>query len=85
MSDCVALLSNGSVLMGSYDGYGRLDGRDIFDNYDVEAYHKKCWEACGSPKKFTKASRNADDQGHFYIDEVHNSPPPGEVGFFKAK
>lgn len=85
MSDVVALLPNGSRLVGEYDGYGRVNGTDILDiGGEPEVYHEACWRAAGSPQKFTEASRNANDQGHFYNNGVHNSPPPGEDGFFEA-
>ena len=84
MSQAVALLPNGAVLMGDYDGYGRVAGGEIHDGGEPEVYHAECWICAGSPPRFTEASRNAADQGHFYEEGIHNSPPPGKPGFFHA-
>ena len=84
MSQVVALLPNGDVLKGDYDGYGRVAGGEIHGGGEPEVYHDRCWERIGKPTTFTKASRSSTDQGHFYNDGVHNSPPPGEEGFFNA-
>jgi len=84
MNDAVALLPNGGMLKGEYDGYGNVCGGDIFENGEPEVYHTECWVRAGKPTEFTGASENARDQGYFFDDGVHNSPPPGEAGFFKA-
>ncbi len=84
MIDGVALLPNGPMLMGVYDGYGRVAGLDINASGEPQVFHKACWEKAGKPTEFKKASRNSADQGHFYGEDEHNSPPPGEEGFFKA-
>jgi Zn finger protein HypA/HybF involved in hydrogenase expression len=87
MKDAVVITPRGSILRGEYDGYGRVDDcEDDFDGFpmDSECYHEKCWEAAGKPTEYTKESRSSADQGWFFADGVHNSPPPGEEGFFHA-
>jgi hypothetical protein len=84
MHDAVALKPNGEMLMGAYDGYGRIADADIHLAGEPQVFHKICWEKAGKPTKFEKASRNSADQGHFYGEEEHNSPPPGEEGYFHA-
>jgi hypothetical protein len=73
MNDAVALESDGSVLHGSYDGYGRLD------DYDLESpqvYHKACWEHSGKPDEYVEESRSSRDQGYFFEDADHDLPEP---------
>ena len=84
MADAVALLPNGALMKGDYDGYGRINGTNIHDDGEPQVFHIKCWEAVGKPDKFKSSSRSAADQGHFYGEEEHDSPPPGEPGFFHA-
>ncbi len=65
-----AVLENGSVVHGEYDGYGRLldDGNEFELPWDakVDVYHTKCWKEAGSPTEFTGGSYNAEDQGFFF-------------------
>jgi len=86
MTEAVAITSRGDVISGTYDGYGRLDGENIFDGLenDPQVYHKICWERAGKPNKFERPSRSSADQGHFYGENEHNSPPPGDPDFFHA-
>jgi hypothetical protein len=63
----VAILPNGTLLKGKYDGYGKLDGRDLGD--EPEVYHEHCWEAAGKPVNYMEASSPADDQGYFVEDD----------------
>ena len=81
MNDCVCILSDGKIVMGSYDGYGRLvvnewddDVQTWVDGENPEAWHRACWEACGSPTVFTERSESADDQGHFFAPGAHDLP-----------
>lgn len=78
MTDAVCLLPDGRVVKGAYDGYGRLDGEDVRCGERLldapEAWHRACWEACGSPTKFTRHSAHADDQGHFFPEGAHDLP-----------
>jgi hypothetical protein len=76
MADAVALLPDGNVLMGTYDGYGRVAGTEIHDYGEPEIYHRACWERSGKPMEFSKASEGADDQGWFYDDADYDIPDP---------
>jgi hypothetical protein len=77
MSHAVALFPNGSVLVGDYDGYGRIGGAEIGELGDeAETYHKACWEVAGKPTTFTEASRSAQDQGWFFEDGEHSMADP---------
>jgi hypothetical protein len=61
--EAVVLTPGGSRIIGTYDGYGRVDGCELGDQIDDFAmYHKTCWELAGKPE-FTKPSRHAADQG----------------------
>lgn len=67
----VVLLSNGTRIIGEYDGYGRLGGWDYGDSSgeEPEMWHQRCWEGAGCPD-YTGASRHAEDQGYFYDVET---------------
>lgn len=72
LNEGVAILSNGIVLVGRYDGYGNLcDSGEQFpmgDNPDV--YHNRCWNDAGRPIEFQGGSDAADDQGFFGHEPV---------------
>lgn len=70
--ECVVLLPQGCVLIGDYDGYGRVNDIDINSNPEPECWHRKCWDLAGAPKHFTKSSEYAHDQGYFF-DEPSDS------------
>ena len=74
MSNCVALGENGSVLVGEYDGYGRLDGMEI-DYIKPCVYHADCWVHKNKPG-YTGESNGSADQGFFFDDNVHNIESP---------
>ena len=85
MNDVVVIESDGSVLRGSYDVYGSVNGREIggyefTDNSTMvkspECYHRKCWEASGRPVDYTEGSEDARDQGWFFDDKDHDVDPP---------
>jgi len=82
MNDVVALFENGKTLVGDYDGYGRVSGIAWEWDEPVSLYHQACWETCGKPK-FDGPSKSSEDQGWFFDKGVHDSPPPGEEGFFR--
>ena len=66
MNEAVVILSSGEIIMGEYDGYGRVGTQDITWD-DPEMWHKECWKNAGKPE-YTGASERAQDQGYFYDD-----------------
>ena len=67
-NNAVAMLQYGSRIIGAYDGYGRVNGIDIFDGCEFDAcewWHYECWLKAGKPN-FTSPSAHAQDQGYFY-------------------
>lgn len=85
MNKVVVILPGGSILKGSYDGYGRVDGREI-DGYEwtdddemtnsPQCYHEACWKAEGKPSEYTEGSNDSEDQGYFFDDGTHDIDPP---------
>lgn len=70
MNDAVSVLRNGSVVIGRYDGYGRLDnpeGTFELDSMEACLYHEKCWKESGKPDEYSP-SDHARDQGYFIED-----------------
>jgi len=71
LSQVVVIESDGSILRGEYDGYGRVITRcgaeQEFDSCgEPECYHLECWKKAGEPTKYTKGSDYAEDQGYFF-------------------
>ena len=70
-NQCVAALKNGSLLIGDYDGYGRIldiDCNTIVEDlyeFDFTMYHKQCWIENSKPGYISQA-QSAQDQGYFY-------------------
>lgn len=79
MNEGVAITSRGSVLIGSYDGYGNLDGAEAIGFADNTVYHEACWEVLGKPMGYAGPSDNAADQGWFFDDDAHNWASPEEA------
>ena len=77
MKEVVVLEKDGSLLRGKYDGYGRVNDREIAWDEDPECYHLACWKLSGSPINYTEGSDNAEDQGYFF-DHEHDIPEPQE-------
>ncbi len=80
MTKVVVMASNGSRLIGNYDGYGRVDDRDIveFDRNEPCCYHQACWESEGRPE-YDGPSLSSLDQGWFFDDADHSVPEPASV------
>jgi len=80
MSKAVAIKKDGKTLIGEYDGYGRVNGKEVTDGKDFDAsmYHKACWELLGRPKKY-KISKSANDQGFFFDKKDHDVPDPSII------
>ena len=71
MNEVVMLSEGNEPIIGKYDGYGRIDDRDVgmedtLDN--PELWHKKCWENAGKPNRYSGGSEYSQDQGFFYDD-----------------
>jgi len=68
MGQAVWVRDGKDPLIGDYDGYGRIDDREVnFHDPEPEMWHKKCWENAGKPE-YTGGSDYASDQGYFYDD-----------------
>ena len=77
MNDVVVIIKNGSILKGSYDGYGRVDDIDIdWDSGEPQCYHLACWESACEPTEHRGESKNAEDQGWFFNEGDHDVPDP---------
>lgn len=75
MTDVVAITPNGSVIRGTYDGYGRIDQ---FEGAIIDAtvWHQACWTAKGQPTDYQGPSATASDQGWFFEDPAHDLAEP---------
>ncbi len=79
-NDAVVQLENGTRIVGSYDGYGRVGGVEGGDLFTAEWWHKKCWHDAGKPA-FSGPSSPAQDQGYFFDDpspKERKMPTTGE-------
>ena len=68
--EAVAITEKKQIFMGTYDGYGRLDGEvgtiDLQDlGVPITMYHRTCWTLDGKPVEFKGESNYANDQGFF--------------------
>ena len=76
MNSAVVIESNGSILKGDYDGYGRIDIQDIgWEDGEPCCYHEACWEKAGKPTEY-KPSTPSSDQGFFFDEGAHNMEAP---------
>ena len=80
----VVIEQGGSVLQGDYDGYGRVDDRDIdTSKMDWEnppkgnpcCWHRACWMVAKQPMEYSPSRRSAD-QGWFFKDQAHDMEEP---------
>ena len=72
----VAILPEGTMLGGSYDGYGRIETLAVkgstpfqlptLDKPQADVWHDRCHEEAGSPTGYTGGSESAADQGFWY-------------------
>lgn len=77
MTEAVLLTPDGSVIRGTYSGYGELHmdtggNASVCGKIDPCLYHAACYAAAGNPP-YSSPSHPADDQGHFTIG--HPSKP----------
>lgn len=77
MTQVVALLPDGSVHMGAYNGYGTVGTADDVIGFEAQVWHRACWVAAGQPLTWTKASTHSADQGWFFDDGDHDMLEPG--------
>jgi len=75
MHHAVVILPNGTMLMGDYDGYGRINGFDEAVGYGNTVWHLACWKVAGSPTDHRGSSKDSDDQGYFFANE-HDMEEP---------
>lgn len=76
MTHGVAILPNGSVLSGDYDGYGHLDEFDCVGMEPSTVWHAACFKCAGSPMDYRGESRCSADQGWFFNDPDHDMVEP---------
>jgi hypothetical protein len=69
MMHAVAITANGSVLVGQYDGYGRIGEIQVPDFPRATCWHYECWQRAGSPAEYRGPSTLSADQGFFFTTE----------------
>jgi hypothetical protein len=67
-SQAVALLPDGRIWEGSYNGYGIVGNVNVGSQEGLELMHGTCWHKAGKPT-YRRASEPAEDQGYFLDDE----------------
>ena len=75
MMEAVALTPHGAVHIGTYDGYGRIEGVEVTWN-NPEFWHQACWDLAGSPKVYAQGSEDAENQGYFFDDDEYADAKP---------
>lgn len=75
MTQCVVLKENGTRIIGEYDGYGRVNGYDIYEDGEPCLWHLACWRMAGKPE-YSQPSKSARDQGWFFYDGEHDMLDP---------
>jgi len=87
---CAVVFSDGTTLVGEYDGYGRVhcdigivvNLTDALDPQTCDApftmYHEACYRAAGEPMFNGIPSRRAQDQGYFFNDPSERQLKPEE-------
>ena len=84
MTDVVAVYQDGVTILGEYDGYGRIDGRDgeteiVDDMWGKDGpslWHEACWKKKGRPS-WKGPSPSARDQGFFLDESEYQGAQPG--------
>lgn len=75
MLNAVAVTPEGSVIIGEYDGYGRIGDYEYAIGGTNTVWHQACWKQAGSPHDYQGASAHAPDQGYFF-DKEHDMVRP---------
>lgn len=62
----MAVTDDDSVIKGTYDGYGRINGVNLWDPpRTVDLYHRRCWDK-DPVTTHQGGSAKANDQGYFF-------------------
>jgi hypothetical protein len=84
MQQAVVVESEGRVLEGTYDGYGRVGDEEIKYGPWVDqstalnmpgCWHRACWESAGKPIDYSPSALS-DDQGFFFVPGDHDMKEP---------
>lgn len=79
MNHAVALFGDGSIIIGKYDGYGRIEmasgGEVQLPGGGFAIHHFQCWEKRGRPV-FFMPSNTAKDQGYFISAVLYDKAEP---------
>lgn len=81
----VAIHPNGTIVTGSYDGYGSLVDENEEEQQaagwesGITVWHQACWQVAGRPPENRGESRSAADQGYFFDDPDHDMTEPAWV------
>jgi hypothetical protein len=78
MEQVVAIKSNGSLIMGDYDGYGSIGGVECAIE-DATVWHVACFKHAGRPYEYRGPSPRAHDQGYFFDDGDHDMAEPASA------
>jgi len=83
MSNVVAIMQDGTVHRGTYDGYGRVDGIEIREVYEIrpQVYHACCYN---ESELYTGGSEDCEHQGFFIDEETVNELVRGSEQFREA-
>jgi hypothetical protein len=76
MNKVVAIEDGGSILIGTYDGYGRVNDHEINYEGKFTCWHQACWEKAGKPTNTDTPSDYAVDQGWFFDNGAHDMEEP---------
>lgn len=79
MQEGVTVFADGSLVCGTYDGYGRYETSDLRTVESVDqgtVWHRACWEVAGAPRDYRGESRPSEDQGYFFDEGAHDLPDP---------
>lgn len=80
----VTIFSDGSLIKGTYDGFGRYDPTftslsavEGFESaLEGTVWHAACWAVAGSPTDYRGKANPSADQGYFFADGAHDMSEP---------
>lgn len=77
MTEAVAILPEGTVARGQYNGYGDIGStREAVGLQPSTVWHTACWSVAGTPDGYRGESSDAPDQGFFFEDADHDVARP---------